>query len=77
MASGYAPWWKRLLLRVPFLFKLCPGGNYHWRFDLYCHCRVNEHAYSAGTLEEGAWHGGVYCFRHQHEIHELVPGIWG
>lgn len=59
MASGRSPRWLRILHKVPFLFKICPGGNYHWRFDLYCTCRWSEH--------EGDWRGGVYCFKHKQE----------
>ncbi len=70
MASGYAPRWRRILHRVPFLFKRCPDGNYHWRTDPYCFCRRNVHTY--GTAEEGDWHGGVYCFDHRHEIPYVV-----
>jgi hypothetical protein len=61
MASGVAPWWKRLLYKLlPFLFKTCPGGNRHWRWDRLCYCRVNEH--------DGVWHGGVLDFRNGLEL---------
>ncbi len=60
MASGYAPRWRRILYKVPFLFKKCSSGNYHWRFDQYCYCRVNEHT--------SDWHGGIYCFAHKCEL---------
>jgi len=71
MASGYAPWWKRLLFKVPFLYKKCPDGNYHWRGDRYCGCRIGEHIY--GTPDEGDWNGGVYCFVHQRETDVNMP----
>ena len=68
MSSGYAPLWRRILYKVPFLSKKCPDGNYHWHADPYCFCRLNAHA--------GDWHGGVYCFWHQHEI-PYVSGMGG
>ena len=55
MASARTPWWRRFLHRVtPFLFKKCPGDNYHWRWDKRCYCRVGEY--------HADWHGGVYNF---------------
>lgn len=39
MASGYSPLWRRILHKtMPFLFRLCPEFNYHWRWDRMCHC---------------------------------------
>jgi len=37
---------------LPFLYKRCPAGNYHKRWDRLCFCRMNEHC--------GDWHGGVF-----------------
>ena len=50
---------------LPFLFKKCPAGNYHWRWDKYCYCMMNEY----GGLND--WHGGIYSFKTRSEI--LVP----
>lgn len=52
MSSGYAPWWRRILYHVPFLFKKCPEGNYHWFWDRLCFCRLNQCC--------GDFHGGVW-----------------
>ena len=60
MSSSREPRWRRLLRKVaPFLFKECPGGNFHWRLDRLCHCQVNEH--------HAGWNGGVYDFRDNRE----------
>ena len=37
--SAYSPTWKRLLYRVPLLFTVCGGGNYHWFWDKVCRCQ--------------------------------------
>jgi hypothetical protein len=51
MASGYSPRWRRFLQRhVRFLFTICIGGNYHWKWDRYCYCCWNEYF--------GNWRGG-------------------
>lgn len=53
MASGYSKWYKRkILYRIPKLYKVCPAGNYHLFWDRLCFCRINEHC--------GSWHGGIY-----------------
>jgi len=37
--SRYSPSWRRWLQRhCKFLFSVCPGRNYHWRWELICHC---------------------------------------
>jgi len=57
MAISYSPWYKRkILYRIPFLYKKCPDGNYHPFWDRLCFCRVNEH------IVPDTWHGGVYDF---------------
>ena len=39
MSSGYSPWWKRkILYKIPGLFKKCPEGNFHWFWDQTCFC---------------------------------------
>ncbi len=61
MSSCRSSTWRRFLHRwTPFLFKVCPGGNYHWRWDRYCFCRRHEHC--------GDWHGGVWHFKEQREV---------
>jgi hypothetical protein len=38
-ASGYSPIWRRFLQKAaPFLFSVCPAGNYHWRWQNVCWC---------------------------------------
>ena len=56
MSSAYSPRYKRLLYKIPGLYKVCPDGNYHLRFDRLCFCRVNEHC-------GDQWHGGIYDFK--------------
>ena len=35
----YMPRWMRALRRIaPWLFRKCPGHNWHWRSHDYCHC---------------------------------------
>ena len=37
--SSVPPAWKAFLIRrLPFLFSVCPGENYHWWYDDVCHC---------------------------------------
>lgn len=56
MASGYSSWFHRVFLyKVPFLYKKCPGGNYHLAWDRLCFCRMGEHC--------GDFHGGIYDFK--------------
>jgi len=53
MSSGYSPLWKRTLIKtLPFLFKKCRAGNYHWFWDRLCFCGRHECC--------GSWHGGIY-----------------
>lgn len=42
MGSAFAPWWRRALYRVPFLFVGCPGGNFHWRWRRACICASGD-----------------------------------
>jgi hypothetical protein len=63
--SGRTPWWRRWLESwLPFLFKTCPAGNKHWRWDHYCFCRQNEYT-------EG-WHGGVLHFASGGEVNDAL-----
>lgn len=40
--SGYEHLWRRVLRKImPFLFKKCPEGNYHWFYDKTCYCVAN------------------------------------
>lgn len=51
MSSKYSPRWLRFLYRyMPFLFKKCPAGNYHWRWDKICWCMLHEHCGEKGGL---------------------------
>jgi len=57
MSSTTTPKWKRYLYKIlPFLWKTCPEGNYHSRWDRLCFCRENEHC-------GDEWHGGIYDFK--------------
>ena len=39
--SAKTPNWKRvLILFIPFLFKICPEKNYHWRWNYKCYCGI-------------------------------------
>lgn len=63
MASTYSPKWRRFLQRVtPFLFRTCPGGNSHWRWDRMCYCMMNEYCGNDG--------GGVWDFKNKRWIRE-------
>lgn len=65
MASARAPRWRRVLHVVaPWLFKMCPGQNYHWRWDRFCWCRVCEF--------DADWHGGVLVFKTGEEVHREI-----
>lgn len=56
MASGYSPWiYRKILYRIPFLFKKCPQGNYHKRWHRLCFCGLH--------MCSGDWHGGIYDFK--------------
>ncbi len=55
MTSCRSPLWRRILYKItPFLFKKCPGQNYHWIWDNICHCMW--HSYCGEK-------GGIYDFR--------------
>lgn len=63
LASACAPRWRRIIHKVaPFLFKQCPGKNYHWCWDRLCYCRVCEH--------DSDWEGGILDFK---TGEELIP----
>ncbi len=60
MASGYSSWLKRkILYKIPGLYKKCPDGNYHFFTDRICYCMYGE---SSGDK------GGVYDFKYNHWI---------
>ncbi len=41
-ASARAPLWKMWLRKyAPFLFRKCPGYNFHWAWDRVCVCCEN------------------------------------
>ena len=43
MASGRSSWFQRnILYKIPFLYKICPGGNYHKAWDRLCFCRMEN-----------------------------------
>lgn len=66
MASGYSPWYyRKVLYKIPGLFKICPGGNYHYFWSRLCFCRLHEHIGSE-------WHGGIYDFKTGEE-YQLCP----
>lgn len=53
MASGYSPRWRRLLQKhTPFLFKVCPEGNYHWFWDKTCYCVANINGHKSYDLRK-------------------------
>ena len=53
MASGYSPWFHRkVLYKIPGLYKKGPCGNYHPFWDRLCFCMLGEHC--------GNFHGGIY-----------------
>lgn len=62
MASGRSSAFRRLLYKVPKLFKKCPGGNYHWFWDRLCFCSIGEHF--------GDFHGGIWDFKLKREYHD-------
>jgi hypothetical protein len=56
MASACSPWfYRKVLYKIPGLFKQCPEGNYHWRWHRLCFCRLNQ-----GSPD---WSGGVMDFK--------------
>jgi len=44
MSSSSQPTKIRAFLQryFKFLFSICPGGNWHWRWDTMCMCCHNE-----------------------------------
>jgi len=53
MSSSYSPWfYRKVLYKIPGLFKKCPEGNYHWFWDRLCFCRENQ-------FVGNEWHGGI------------------
>jgi hypothetical protein len=56
MSSGYSPLWRRLLQRYTPLFRLCPSGNYHWRWDRVCRCAYGDN----GQPNIRFWHRGEW-----------------
>ena len=60
MSSGYSPWLHRkILYKIPGLFKVGPCGNYHLFWQRLCFCRQNEHCCGGPN----PWHGGIYDFK--------------
>ena len=41
--DNYNPWYWKLLYKIPYLFKRCGEGNYHWFFERLCWCLNCEH----------------------------------
>jgi hypothetical protein len=57
MGSSYSPWiYRKLLYHIPGLFRRCPEGNYHWRWDRLCYCMQGANV----SLEGKQFHGGIY-----------------
>jgi len=70
--SGYTPKWQRVLRKYfPTLFKQCIGKNFHWRWEKWCFCCLNEcYAYCSPVLKRKLnWRGGVYSFFADTEIY--------
>lgn len=66
MASSYSPAWRRFLNRwMPFLFRRCNQGNYHWRTDVWCYCGQGSHCIGGPR----PWHGGIEYLRTGQEYH--------
>jgi len=66
MASGRSSWLQRnIFYKIPFLYKICPDGNYHKAWDRLCFCR--QGVYSKN------WHGGIYDFKNgsEYQCYEL------
>lgn len=60
-AASQGKLWQRVLRsRAPMIFKRCPAGLLHARWDQFCFCRQHEHV--------GDWKGGIYDFRLKREI---------
>jgi len=68
MVSAYTPPWRRFLHRFAgkLLFKKCPDGNFHWKWDRLCYCRLNEHCVSKNP--KFCWHGGIYDFKTKEQL---------
>jgi len=66
--SCYTPKWKRALYWVPGLFLVCPGRNYHWRWQKTCVCcdnglRLKHVAFDLWKVDEPSVGGMVrVCF---------------
>ena len=42
-ASARMAKWKRILTKAaPWLFTICPGGNWHWRWQRLCYCKWGD-----------------------------------
>lgn len=71
MSSSYSPWWKRkIFYKIPFLFKKCSEGNYHWFWERVCFCvkdcdlldmqtdekydNISRRPYIGGPLNDGS-----------------------
>lgn len=51
--SSYSPWWRRFLQRhAPWLFTVCLGRNYHWRWDATCRCMAGCNGLTSMTLTD-------------------------
>jgi len=60
MSSCKSSKFRMFLIRFfPFLFKVCPGKNYHWKTDKFCRCLVSENVIDSNG---GSYGGSVYCF---------------
>jgi hypothetical protein len=66
-ASVGTPLGRTLRRHVPILFKRCPAGLLHARWDRFCFCRAGEHV--------GGWHGGIYEFSSKTEVQYPVINI--
>ena len=66
MGSCYSPWFfRKVLYKIPRLFKVGPCGNYHWTWDRMCYCMTHEYCGDDG---------GVYDFKYKHWIRgEIIP----
>ena len=39
--STKSPFWRFYLQqKIPIVFKICPGKNYHWRWNYRCSCGI-------------------------------------
>ena len=54
MSSLYSPWYKRkILYKIPFLYKVPECGNYHLSWDRLCFCEYNENGTKIVDLKTG------------------------